>query len=211
MTAWLLFLPAPPASSPAAPGNRRPSPGAPRATVPRHRPPAAFDPAGPAPGQAPSTAPPGPPGADPDPGPRLRHRALTSHQTILTNPKYQNIWPNCPARQLPGGFGLGAEETRWRRSEGFIAQSPGCSQSTFLEALVAWQLLPCRRPFWPCDILGTTTRPQGRGKVTCAAMRPRAGSGERLKRTWRHCRTEQSHSGRAGEPFVSERLWRGER
>jgi hypothetical protein len=47
---------------------------APHATVPRHLPPAAFAPAGPAPGQAPFTAPPGPPRADPNPGSRLRHR-----------------------------------------------------------------------------------------------------------------------------------------
>jgi hypothetical protein len=68
-----------------AQGIRRPSPGAPRATAPLHRPPAPFDPAGPAPGQAPSTAPSGPPGADPDPGPRLRHRG------------YEH-WPTSPQR-----------------------------------------------------------------------------------------------------------------
>jgi hypothetical protein len=34
--------------------------------------------------------------------------------------------------------GLGAEEARWRRSEEFIAQSPGCRQGTILAPVSAW-------------------------------------------------------------------------
>ena len=57
--------------SPSA-GTRVPSPGCPAspATGRLH-----YQP-GPRPGRASSTAPPGPPEADPDPGPRLRHRGL---------------------------------------------------------------------------------------------------------------------------------------
>ncbi len=69
------------ASGPRVSGHPSASvPGAPRATAPRHRPPAA---AGPAPGHTPSTAPPGPPGADPDPDPRLRHRGFEHRPTSI--------------------------------------------------------------------------------------------------------------------------------
>jgi hypothetical protein len=57
----------------------RPSPSVPRflrTTTPRHRPPAAFAPSWPAPGRPPSTASPSPPGVDPNPGQRLRHRGF---------------------------------------------------------------------------------------------------------------------------------------
>ena len=49
--------------------------------------------------------------------------------------------------------GLGAEEARWRRSEEFIAQSPGCRQGTILAPVSAWHYCPAAGPFWPWDIL----------------------------------------------------------
>ncbi len=74
-------------AAPWAPPSRRRArrPGTRRQAAPHHRPPANFThyQPGPRPGRAPSTAPPGPPEADPDPGPRLRHRGLRApaHKT----------------------------------------------------------------------------------------------------------------------------------
>jgi hypothetical protein len=57
----------------------------------------------PRPGRAPSTAPPGPPEADPDPGPRLRHRGLRApaHKTcVVSIPNAQplaSVWRHDPA------------------------------------------------------------------------------------------------------------------
>jgi hypothetical protein len=120
-----------PASQPAGPRSpaaRFPAfPGLltrlPRATGLRFKLPS--PPAGPTPGHTPSTAPsgPGPPGADPDPGSCLRNRG------------YEH-WPT--SRDRGGG-------ARWRRSEIFIPQSPGCRQGTSLAPVTAWHLLPGSR------------------------------------------------------------------
>ena len=113
--------------------------------------------------QATSTARQGPPGSDPDPGPRLRRRGYGTGQQV----------------------GIGADDARWRRSEGFIARSPGCRQGTILAPDAAWQLLPSSKKGGPTRALGhfgSTTRPHGRGEVSSAAKR---SSGEGLERTRR--------------------------
>ncbi len=76
----------------------------------------------------------------PDPGPRLRHRG------------YEH-WPT--SRNRGGG-------ARWRRSEIFIPQSPGCHQGTSLAPVTAWHLLPCSGAFSALGHFGSTTRPRGR-------------------------------------------------
>ena len=59
--------------------------------------------------------------------------------------------------------GLGAGEARWRRSEEFITQSPGCRQGTILAPVAAWQQLPGSGAVWALGRFGSTTRPHGRG------------------------------------------------
>ena len=113
--------------------------------------------------QATSTARQGPPGSDPDPGPRLRRRGYGTGQQV----------------------GIGADDARWRPSEGFIARSPGCRQGTILAPDAAWQLLPSSKKKGALRALGhfgSTTRPHGRGEVSSAAKR---SSGEGLERTRR--------------------------
>jgi hypothetical protein len=97
----------------------------------------------------------------------------------------------------------------------FTAQSPGCRQGTILAPMEAWQLLPCSGHFVPWETLdrrhdlrvAARSREQRRDQRRSSGDSPESGSSG----GGGSCRTERSHSGRAGEPFVDERLQRGER
>ncbi len=87
----------------------------------------------------------------------------------------------------------------------FIAHSPGCRQSTILEPIAAWQLLPGSGQFVPWDILlKDTTSGSRRGHVSSDATEGRAAesgsSGDDYS-----CGIERSHSCRTGGRLVDER------
>ena len=118
--------------------------------------------------------------------------------------------------------GLGADEARWRRSGGFIAQSPGRRQGTILVPIAAWHYCPAAGrcglgTFWIDDATSGSRR-----RIAVAATQPaenrrcsdatEGGAVESSSsRRDDSCRAEQSPFGRAIERFVSERLQRGER
>ena len=115
---------------------------------------------GPRPGRASSTAPPGPHGANPDPGPRLRHRGLRA-----------------PAHKS-GSERRSAVEANGR----FINHSPGWRQGTILAPVAAWQLLPGSGAVSALGHFGTKTRPRGRARLRDQRRDRQRISGYRLGR-----------------------------
>ena len=120
--------------------RRYPGPVARLPSITGHRP--RHSQPGPRPGRAPSTAPPGPPEADRDLGPRLRHSGLRA-----------------PAHES-GSERRSAVEAIGR----FIYQSPDCRQGTILAPVAAWQPLPGSGAVSALGHFGTKTRPRGRAR-----------------------------------------------
>jgi len=151
------------------------------------------------PGHATSTSPASPLGADPDPGPCLRHRGASS-----------------TGQQV----GLGRRD-RWRRTGGFIDQSPGRRQgTTILVPTAARHYCPAADlvglgTFWNEDATSGSreARDQRRDRYVtsdAAEVWPRRDSEGRLKRAWRHV-PHRSTATSVAQASVRERatpVWR---
>ena len=138
--------PAPPASQPAGPGSRAIRVLA--CTRPFARPPrdAGVRPPSPPAGPAPGPRPPPRRQVRPEPSPTQARASATGG--------FEH-WPTSRAR------GGGA---RWRRSEQFITQSPGCRQGAILAPIAAWHRMPGSGAVLALGRFGSSTRPQGRGE-----------------------------------------------
>ena len=141
------------ATAVSGPRNQRPSQRAPgpepskslHSSALHHRPSVAFGRLHRQPGPRPAKRPP--------PRSRFRPGPIPTQARASATGGFEH-WPTSRAR---GG------EARWRRSEEFITQSPGCRQGTILAPVAAWQQLPGSGAVWALGRFGSTTRPHGRG------------------------------------------------
>jgi hypothetical protein len=129
----------------------------------------------------------------------------STRKSVMSNSPSQQGYEHWPTSRDRGG---GA---RWRRSGDLL---PNRLAAARVRSLRRWRRgnycpaagILCLGTFWIEDAISGSLRDhvssnanEGRAVESCSS-----GSGG-------SCRTERSHSGRAGEPFVDERLQRGER